>query len=108
MTKRLRDLSDNVGTVDMTSMHKVFIPDVRVKYGAYSCEDEVNENNNLVEEGDEVSIVDDFQNDYNYENDVGDNEENFFENEHLDDDQYEIPTFNNEVFDDSELLVVDY
>ena len=104
MTKRLRDLSDNVGNVDITSMHKVFIPDVRVKYAAYSCEKEEIENNNLVQEGDEVTIVEDIDNDYNYDNDVGDNEEILFENEHLDDDQYEIPTFNNEVFDDSELF----
>ena len=97
-------MSDNVGIVDITPMHKVFIPDVRVKYDAYSCEEEKIEKNNLVEESDEVTIADDFENDYNYDNDVGDNEEILFENEHLDDDRYKIPTFNNEVFDDSELF----
>jgi len=104
MTKRLRDLSDNVGNVDITSMHKVFVPDVRVQYGTYKSEEDVNENNNLVEEVDEVSVVDDFDNDYNYDNDGGGNDEILFENEHSDDDQYEIPTFNNEVFDDSQLF----
>ena len=107
MTKRLRNLSDNVGNVDITSVHKVYIPDVRVKYGAYSCEVECVDNNNFVEdvdERDELTSVDDFDDANNYDVDLEDIEYNLMENEPSDDDQYETPTFNNDGFDDSVLF----